>query len=165
MKKLSLFFLVIFAFYGCEKDDICADETTPMLVIEFFDITNPTVLKNISSLKIKADGQTADFGTFSGVSKITIPLKITSNSTKYSFILNSSSTENMNEDFLEFNYSTQNIFVSRACGYKTIFELNSDITGAILTDKEPADGLWMQNVVKVTNAITTENETHIKISF
>lgn len=163
MKKIILLLLITIAFSGCEKDDICADDTTPKLVIEFFDITNPSESKNIVSLKVQEVNQIDEYNTFSGVSEIAIPLRINGTSTKYSFILNSSDVDNLNEDFIEFNYATQNIYVSRACGYKTIFELNNDASGVLFT--EGTDNKWMQSVVKATNSITTENETHLKIYF
>ena len=165
MKKIILLLLITFAFSSCEKDDICADDTTPKLVIEFFDISNPSESKSIVNLKVKEVGQANEYKTFTAVNTISIPLRITNPSTKYSFILNSTDADNINEDFLEFNYTTQNIFVSRACGYKTIFELNTDPSGLIKTDSATPDGFWMQNVVKVTNSITNENETHLKIYF
>ena len=165
MKKIILLVLLAISFSSCEKDDICSDDTTPKLVIEFFDITNPSNPKNVINLKVKEVGQADTYFTFPSENTISIPLRITATATKYSFILNSAYTTNANEDFLEFNYTTQNVFVSRACGYKTIFELNNDTSGVIKTDAEMPDGLWMQNVVKITNSITTENETHLKIYF
>lgn len=165
MKKIILLLFIAISFSSCEKDDVCADDTTPKLVIDFFDISNPSNPKNFINLKVTAVGQTEPFGTFTSGNTIVIPLRISENSTKYSFILNSNDTVNLNEDFLEFNYTTQNIFVSRACGYKTIFEFNNDGTGVIKTDAAIPDGIWMQNVMKVTNSITTENETHLKIYF
>lgn len=165
MKKIILLVLIAISFSSCEKDDICSDDTTPKLVIEFFDITNPSNPKNVVNLKVKEVGQANSYFTFPSENTISIPLRITATATKYSFILNSADTTNANEDFLEFNYTTQNVYVSRACGYKTIFELNNDTSGVIKTDAETPDGLWMQNVVKVTNSITTENETHLKIYF
>ena len=77
-------------------------------------------------------------------------------------ILNSTSSPN--EDFLVFNYTTETVYVSRACGYKTIYKLN-DLDGVILTDTTTPDGLWMQNPTIQTNTITTENEIHIKVYF
>ena len=165
MKKIILLVIIAISFSSCEKDDVCSDDTTPKLVIEFFDITNPSNPKNVVNLKVKEVGQANPYFTFPNENTIAIPLRITGITTKYSFILNNADTTNANEDFLEFNYTTQNVYVSRACGYKTIFELNNDTSGVIKTDAETPDGLWMQNVVKVTNSITTENETHLKIYF
>jgi hypothetical protein len=164
MKKILLLLVVALSFSACEKDDICVDETTPMLVLEFYDISNPTVTKNVVGLKIKATDLTTVLGTYSGVSKIKLPLKTTADITKYSLILNSTSTTNFNEDDLEFDYTRQNVFVSRACGYKTIFALNNP-NGVILTDAPVPDGYWIQSINVQTYSITTQNETHIKIYF
>jgi hypothetical protein len=171
MKRILALLLITIFFSSCEKDDICAEETTPRLVLEFYDVTNPTVKKNVTSLKVtgyKTDNTTLltdSLGTFSGVSKIELPLQITEDVTKYSLILNSNSTSVApNTDILQFNYTRQNVYVSRACGYKTIFTLNSP-NGLIQTDAATPDLLWMQFINLQTTNITTENETHIKILF
>ena len=166
MKKIvALLLFVILSFSSCEKDDICTDETTPRLVLEFYDISNPTNLKTVLNLKIKGIGATEDLGTFNNVSKVELPLDITQDTTKYSLILNSTSLTLDDEDLLQFNYSRQNVFVSRACGYKTLFELNPTPTGVIKTDAAIPDGFWIQDINIQTTNIETENETHIKIYF
>lgn len=164
MKRILALLLLTISLSSCEKDDICIDETTPRLILEFYDISNPATLKNVLNLKIKGVGQTDDLGTFNGLSKVELPLKIDDLTTKYSLILNSTGV-NPNEDFLQFNYTHQNIFVTRACGYKTIFELNSFPTGVIKTDATTPDGFWIQDINILTTNIETENETHIKILF
>jgi hypothetical protein len=172
MKKIIALLLLGITFSSCEKDDICAEETTPRLILEFYDVNNPTVKKSVTSLKVtgyKTDNSTLltdSLDTFSGVSKIELPLRITEDITKYSLILNSTSTSvTPNTDILEFKYTRQNVFVSRACGYKTIFTLNSPI-GVTRTDSNTIDdGFWMQNINTQTTNITTENEVHIKVFF
>ena len=164
MKKIVLLLLFTITFSSCEKDDICAEETTPRLVLEFYDISNPSNLKNVLNLKVTGEGQT-ELGTYNGVNKVELPLDITNDITKYSLILNSASSTGANEDFLQFNYTRQNVFVSRACGYKTIFELNATPNGVIKTDSTTPDGFWIQDINIVTTNIETENETHIKIYF
>jgi hypothetical protein len=164
MKKIVLLLLLIITFSGCEKDDICTDETTPRLVLEFYDISNPANLKNVVNLLVTGEGQTA-LGAFNGVSKIELPIDLTQDTTKYSLILNSTSLSGANEDLLQFNYSRQNVFVSRACGYKTVFELNATPNGVIKTDATTADDIWIQDINILTTNIETENETHIKIYF
>lgn len=164
MKKILLLLVAALAFSGCEKDDICTDETTPQLVIAFYDISNPTALKNVASLKITGDGMTDALGTYSGVSTIKLPLDVTGDSVKYSLILNSSSATNANEDFLQFDYTRNNVYVSRACGYRTIFELNSP-GGVTLTDSATPDLPWIQGIDIQTTTINTENEIHLKIYF
>ena len=170
--------LVTISFSSCEKDDICTDDTTPRLVLEFYDISNPANLRNVVNLKVKAEGA-PDFIVFNtslpetdsnrylfNGNKLELPLKINETSTKYSLILNSTGTVIApNEDFLEFNYTPQNIFVSRACGYKTTFELNATPNGVVLTDAATPDTFWIQDINILTTNIEIENETHIKISF
>jgi len=164
MKKIVLLLLLTITFSGCEKDDICTDETTPRLVLEFYDISNPANSKTVLNLLVTGEGQMA-LGTFNGVNKVELPLDITNDITKYSLILNSASLTGANEDLLQFNYTRQNVFVSRACGYKTIFELNATPNGVIKTDTTTPDGFWIQDINIVTTNIETENETHIKIYF
>lgn len=49
LKKISVLLILALVWIssGCEKDDICdpATATTPLLVIDFYDITNPTLKK------------------------------------------------------------------------------------------------------------------------
>ncbi|TDP59513.1 DUF6452 family protein [Flavobacterium dankookense] len=174
MKKLLFIVLFAITFSSCEKDDICSDETTPRLVIEFYQIGDQTVKQNVPNLKVIADGETipvvlnesatGDSRFLSNSSSIKIPLNLEDTTTKYKFIINSTSTNPLliNEDFLTFNYTLENVYVSRACGYKTIMELNTT-DGIIKTDTPLADGFWMQAINIENNSITTENEIHVKI--
>jgi len=165
MKKILVLLFISIIISGCEKDDICNEDTTPRLIIEFYDIANPANAKNVSGLKVTGVGQSTPLKTYTGVSKIELPLNITTTTTKYSLIANStSSTLIPNEDFLEFNYTHQNIYVSRACGYKTTFDLNTT-DGVILTDAVSPDLPWIQDINIQTINIDNENETHIKIYF
>jgi hypothetical protein len=167
MKKIQLLFICLLTatFLSCEKDDICdaTTDTTPKLIIEFYDILNPTVKKNVTNLAVKEINSSTSL-TFTGTFKIKIPLKTNLDLTKFSFILNSTDAAIDNEDFLQFNYSRQNLFVSRACGFKTNFTLNST-TPIIKTETLIPDGYWIQNVVIIKSNITTENEIHVKIYF
>lgn len=167
MKKIVLLLLVMLSLSSCEKDDICTEDTTPRLIVEFYDISNPSTLKNVVNLKVKGVGayNDLDLGTFNGVSKIELPLNPSSSNTQYSFVLNSASTSsNPNEDIIDFNYATQTVYVSRACGFKTIYELNN-LDGVIYSDASTPDTVWIQNLTIETTSITTENETHVKIYF
>jgi hypothetical protein len=167
MKKIFLLLLMIsISLSSCEKDDICEETTatTPKLIIEFYDVLNPTVLKNVTNLAVKEIGIASAVISFNSVSKIQLPLKTNEVITKYSFILNSTDVTIDNEDFLQFKYTHQNVFVSRACGFKTIFTLDPT-TPYLKSDASTPDGFWIRNITVETSNITTENETHIKIYF
>ena len=58
MKQLFLLLLLSVFFSSCEKDDICDTNTptTPKIVIEFYDVANPTTLKNVTNLGVIAPG-------------------------------------------------------------------------------------------------------------
>lgn len=166
MKKIVLFLMASLVFSSCEKDDICDSKTptTPRLILQFYDIAIPTALKNVTNLKVTAEGE-IPLPVFSGVSTIELPLKTTEDMTKYSLVLNSTSTTStINEDFLQFDYARQTVYVSRACGYKCLFDLNSP-NGVTKTDSAIPDEFWIQNIIIQTTAIENENETHIKIYF
>jgi hypothetical protein len=168
MKKIVQLLLIAFSFSGCEKDDICdaSTSTTPRLVIDFYDVnaTTPT-LKSVTNLGI-IDPQLTTGISYNGVSRIYVPLKTTANSTTMYFIQNGADTNTTNDniDIVTFNYSTSKVFVSRACGYKMLFNLNTP-NGIIKTEPLPADGAWIQNSVVVKPNLETENEVHVQLYF
>jgi len=179
MKKIIAFLLILgFATSSCEPDDICdpSTPTTPRMLIQFYDISNPSVLKNVTNLKVIGEGMTEgvvlnptgiDAAKYvTNGNNILLPLKTDADISKYKFILNYGSTNPAltNEDNLQFNYTQETIFVSRACGYKTIFNLVAN-NPYNLTDKTIPDGFWIQYVLVVQNNITYEDETIIKIFF
>jgi hypothetical protein len=155
------------SFTGCEKDDICAETTptTPRLIIDFYDFTNPTLTKNVTNLGVIGEGVETVI-LFNGVSKVQIPLDLTKDISKYQFILNyrNSNPIFINTDNLQFDYTRNNVFVSRACGYKTLFTLNPT-SPFTQTDSDDLDGLWMKNITVLQSNINNEDETHLSISF
>jgi hypothetical protein len=168
MKKIFLMLLMGFLFAGCEKDDICTDTTptTPRLVIEFYDNDEATpTLKNVTNLDV-IDPSFTEGPEFTGVSKIQIPLRTEATTTVLRFIQNGSDsiTTNDNVDVLTFYYTTENIYVSRACGYKTLFNLNPT-NAFVQTEPTVADGAWIKNITIVKYNLENENEIHVKIKF
>ena len=170
MRKIYLLVLALALFFSsCEKDDICDANTatTPRLVIQFYDFANPSVLKNVTNLKVVGAGMT-DGIIFNGTettsgNTISIPLKTNDVTTSYTFTLNSGNSNPalVNVDNIQFDYTTSDVFVSRACGFKTIFMLNptNPYTHTIAADK------WIKYISVEKSNIENENETHIKIFF
>lgn len=178
MKKILIVLLLVFSFSGCEKDDICDanTSTTPRLVIAFFDITNPSIPKKVTNLKIIGEGKTEGIvfnPTATGEAKyltsestVSIPLKTNLDVTGYSFILNSGNpnTTLIDQDDITFFYTQKDLFVSRACGFKTVFAL--DLTKPYTQVAVPAAKLkWMKYISIEKSNIDTENETHVKVFF
>lgn len=164
MRKIILLALIGFFFSSCEKDDICDIETptTPKVVIEFYDIANPTVLKNVVNLGVFNTDYTIGFG-FTNVSTGKIPLKTFQDSSVFYFIQNGTDadTTNDNLDEVTLNYTRRTEYVSRACGYKTLYTLNTTNPVIVTSDLNN----WIQNVIVSQPNIENENETHVKIYF
>ncbi len=173
MKKIFLVLLVAFSFSSCEKDDICdaATSTTPRLVIEFYDnlIATPT-LKSLTKLKAVATGMdegvvfnstlTDSSRYLSNSSKVYLPLDPSANTTTYTLTNNFGDTT-ANADVLTFNYTKNEVYVSRACGYKYLFNLTNTNTDILTPDTDN----WIKNIIIVKPNLETENEVHIKIYF
>lgn len=181
MKKIHYLILLLTLFYsfsGCEKDDICDPNTptTPRLVIKFYDINNPTVEKSVTNLKVIGEGMTegvifepkatGEAKYLANSKSIAIPLKTNSTSTSFQFVLNSGSTNLafVNTDIITFSYTTNEVYVSRACGFKTIFEM-SPSNPFIHTDGAVADTKWMKFIQLQKTNINDENEVHLSIFF
>ncbi|NDP28321.1 MAG: hypothetical protein GZ087_12975 [Flavobacterium sp.] len=178
MKKIiTLLLLVLFTSSSCEKDDICDANTptTPRLVIAFYDYDNASIPKNVNNLKVIGEGMTEgivfnpsatdDSKYVTNGNTISIPLKTNAETTTYRFILNATSANPtlIDTDQITFNYTTKDVFVSRACGFKTLFTFTSNPTVHIAV---PATKLkWMQAISVEKSNIDNENETHIKVFF
>ncbi|MFT4983324.1 MAG: hypothetical protein ACI9Q9_000356 [Flavobacterium sp.] len=171
-KTILLLFLMTYSFSSCEKDDICDANTvtTPRLVISFYDVTNSAILKNTTNLKITGEGMT-DGVVFNGSSLIngstvSIPLKTNADATTFRFILNSGNTNTalVNEDILKFNYTREELFVSRACGFKTEYTLDP-LAPYVLSDAAIGDEKWIQYIAVKNSIIANENEIHLEIYF
>jgi len=179
MKKILAFLMVLgFASSSCEPDDICDPNTptTPRMLIQFYDFNNPSAKKTVTNLKVIGEGMSEGVvlnPSASGEDKyltnddhVLLPLNTDTDQVKYKFIINYGDKNPLlvNEDNLEFNYTRENLYVSRACGFKTIFNLKST-DPFILTDSKPADQMWIRYARVMQNNITYENETIIKIFF
>ena len=61
-----------------------------------------------------------------------------------------------NPDTIKVTYNTENVYVSRACGYKTNFDIQ---TFSITADPDQ----WMISSEILITEITNENDIHVKI--
>ena len=185
MKKIFLLIVLVITFPSCEKDDICDANTptTPRLIIDFYDSENPAVLKNVTNLKVIGTGMEEgvilnDAATTEGqqylsnASTIAIPLDIALDNSELRFILNFGNTTSpalIKTDTLDFNYTRRDQYVSRACGFKTLFTLNSNANTLlpIVIDNNLVleQGSWIDAIEILQSNINDENEVHVKIYF
>ena len=170
MKKIGLLALLLFIIvhFGCERDDICPESrpTTPSLIIDIFDIDNQENKKNVFRLFVAGVDHENFLPGYNVVStdNIVLPLRTSENSTQYTLIqnytINDNGTPNNpdddyaqgNRDIITINYSTELVFVSRACGYKIIF------TNVTLTIEQDDDN-WILSKQSTKDNQSVEDET------
>ncbi|WP_431136634.1 DUF6452 family protein [Psychroserpens mesophilus] len=132
-KAILYFLIILFAIstISCERDDICPEDvpTTPRLIVEFYDLLDQETIKNVPNLRVQGvdnDNPLSSFSGTSDVNKVELPLKTDENSTQFRFIkdyaIDDDGNVTGNEDIITINYIPENIYVSRACGYKTIYK-------------------------------------------
>ncbi len=165
-KILALFFgMITILTMGCEPDDICPESTptTPNLIIRFYDILNQDSKKNVFNLKVQGVGNENPLTNYNVVTtdSIVLPLKTDANTTQYSLHKEYSNLDNIlggNEDIITINYSTEQVYVSRACGYKTIFK------NVTLTINNDGDN-WIQSKESINDNQSVEDEkaAHFKL--
>lgn len=179
MKFFKLFIIPVLIIVGislaCEPDDICPESTptTPRLIIDFYDVDSPENKKNVFDLVVIGIGNEfilSDYN-FTDTDNVFLPLKTDVNTTQYVLIKEASVNDNgtpddTSDDFIDgnpdtitINYSRELVYVSRACGYKTIYK---NVTLTIESD----DNNWMKSRQPLTDnqSVVDEFETHFNVT-
>lgn len=170
MKKTVLI-LLSFLLLTCERDDICAETTltTPRLVMDFVDLLNIDNAKSVTDFRVEdIDDSTIVLNGLNGTTDATgviLPLKTTEDMTQFVFYLDYEIDDNDtpddtsddiqlgNADIITIEYAREEVYVSRACGYKTIFR-NVEVF------VEPdTDGNWIQLIQPLNDNQSIEDET------
>ena len=164
MKKFICLFLIVI--FSCEKDDICPEttQTTPRLVIEFFNLSSPDEILAVPGLfAIGLDADGLEVPIYNEIvttrSSITLPLKTNDIITEFKLYKSYDVVDGVvsgNPDTIKITYEAEDVYVSRACGYKTIFDIQ---TFAITSDSDQ----WMIGSDILIREITNENDIHVKI--
>ena len=110
----------------------------------------------VENLLIKGIEREDTLDIFSGDS-IAIPLRNNSNFSKYEFILNTGG-ENSNNDTIHFEYSRYDLYINRACGFKSNYILN-DPPAKLFNIDSP----WIEQILKLKDTILNENNAHLAI--
>ncbi|MEN8857435.1 MAG: DUF6452 family protein [Flavobacteriaceae bacterium] len=155
MKNYYFFLLLITLLVSsCEKDDFCIDPITPNMIIRFYDATNPLETKAVTDLSVNPEGL-EDLYTSTSLDSILIPLDVTSNQIIYNF------STGTNIDILTINYEVEEVFVSRSCGFKAIFN-NVTITSDTANDWILGFTTSLDNTITITT-IENESAAHVQI--
>ena len=153
--KITSILLFLF-FASCERDDICIEPTTPKLIVVFHDKDNPENAKSVEDLLVEIDslGTYIPYGTANKTDSIAIPLRIDTDLTNYRFTKNYGDVANEISDDFTVNYQRELEFVSRSCGYKTVF---NNVTISNLTNN------WIDHINIEQQNILNEKETHLTV--
>lgn len=106
MKKTTiLILLAMFTILGCEKDDICSEDTatTPQLIIRFYDAVTPENTKSVSGLFVYGINDADEAVFFKNITagakdSISIPLRTNNDTTKLVFHLDFTIDDNGTPD-------------------------------------------------------------------
>lgn len=190
-KKIFFLLFLCLSLWSCERDDICAagTPTTPQLLVEFLDVIDQETLKNVPRLAIYPEilfldetnnslvpPTTSSDGTLvfnANENSASLPLIIEdidqdiTVTTRYIFerevnlrIDNNTSTTS-NIDIVEISYKPVSEYVSRACGFKSVF------TELRITVIDDGDNWIISNDFPDTleSFITVENENATHVQF
>lgn len=173
-KRISIYIFLfgITFLFSCESDDVCDSTipTTPSLVIEFYDATNTSTVKTTTNLKITEVGNAVALASDLNLTKLNIPLKSSTTTVKYEFASNANLISGVinpaiNKDIVTFNYTTKDVYISRACGYKTTYEIGEFNYTNNVADFAGESSKWIKNVQLLTKTIDNETQVHLKIFF
>ena len=161
--KFSAIFIILLITIGCEKDEICLEDTTPHLIVRFYNQNIPDELKSVLNLKVNIEGIEGDYDNETIkvlTDSIAIPLMVTENRTRFILTLPGDEEEGVedNLDTITLIYTQEDIFVSRSCGYKTVYH---DAKVTLTQD----DDNWIKFLEPTADPleIIDENLAHVKI--
>ena len=163
--------MLILLFFACESDDICAELTnsTPRLIITFYDMENVETRKDVENLAIYAikDGQLIPVNEINGTTtdSINIPLRNDQSVSNFKFYKDFSLVENVPNgtvDHLYIDYDISEIFISKACGFINNYNLLNFLPYDPFENPSPPAN-WISGYLIENNLIENENQSHVKI--
>ena len=151
MRKIWLFFLLLFLNSSCEPDDVCneANPSTPHLVFRLYDSSQPNEFKAIDTLRIMSLGDQAPL-EFINTDSIVFPLQVNANKINADLTISNGIT-----DRIEIDYLMTDVYLNRACGFKSTFKILS------VEFDQPAN--WINSIEILTNEVIIDTLAHVKI--
>ncbi len=181
IKRISVFIIVLLFVlignYSCERDDLCpeATQTTASVVIETFDALLPDQNKNVFGLRIQGVDNDNVLEGYNIVSsgRLVLPLRTDADETSYRLHQDYEVDDNDtpedpsdditlgNEDIITITYIREDVYVSRACGYKTVFNNVRIIREDAMVDPDR----WINRIQAENDNQIVENEAeaHFKL--
>ena len=166
MRSFPRFLILVLAsvaILSCERDDICVDPVTPKLILRFYDSENPELFKQVVNLKviiIGTDGEYENETLGALTDSVALPVNVDGNLTRYELILQGSEAQGTedNTDIFQITYVQEDLFVSRPCGFKAVF---NEVEPGLETDGNN----WIDEIIPVSSPleVNNENAAHVKI--
>ncbi|MDO6802201.1 DUF6452 family protein [Wenyingzhuangia sp. 1_MG-2023] len=157
MKKTFFLFLSVgflATLFSCQ-DEFCLEPTTPNLTVRFYDkdtVENTKALNLIVWIGSGTDSVALPDYVGTSIDSLSLPLDTQNTLVDYHFaILDSVGSQ----EEISITYSTEDVYVSKACGFKSIFH---DVTFTNTTNSE-----WLSKSEQLSTEITNETEAHVKI--
>jgi hypothetical protein len=165
MKHLKLYLVVLVASFSlltCERDDLCPETTptTPSLIIDFYNNNAQDSRKNATNLYVigQDNEDVLDGYNVETVNQVVLPLRTDTDTTTFALTRNTvldddGNITSGNTDTVTITYATEDVYVSRACGYKTIFK------NVVVTIDGGTDANWIIFAQPENDNLTIEDET------
>lgn len=143
--------MLVFLNYGCEPDDVCseANPSTPQLVFRLYNSSQPSEFKAVDTLRIMSLGDQAPL-EFINTDSIVVPLQVNASKINADLTISDGVT-----DRIEIDYLTKDVYLSRACGFQSTFQIES-----IAVDQPSS---WINSIEIVTNEVIIDTLAHVKI--
>ena len=151
MYRFRYLFLILLLHQSCEPDDVCNVEnpSTPQLVFRLYDANQPSQLKSVDTLRVK-DTENESILQLINTDSVAIPFQINSNKMDFDFMI----SEGVSDELL-IDYQTQDMYLSRACGFQSTFIINKI--------EIRSNQSWINTIEIVTNEILVDTLAHVKI--
>jgi Na+-transporting NADH:ubiquinone oxidoreductase subunit NqrF len=123
---------------------------TPDLVLRLYDVNTPNTVKKVTHLTLVTLPDLDTIYKNKEMDSIAIPLNVNDDISRFKMI------DDSNEDIVEFTYNREAVFVSKACGYKSIFH---NLQVNIVADSDN----WIKNKELIQSEIKIDTLAHVKI--
>ncbi len=143
--------MFLFLNSSCEPDDVCseANPSTPQLVFRFYDSSQPNEFKTIDTLRVMGLNGVATI-EFINTDSIAFPLQVNASKINAALTISNGVT-----DRIEIDYLSKDVYLSRACGFQTTFQIHT------IEVDQPIN--WVNSIEIVTNEVIIDTLAHVKI--
>ena len=142
--------MFLFLNTSCEPDDVCSEAnlSTPQLVFRLYDSSQPNEFKTVDTLRFMGLNGKAAL-EFVNTDSIAFPLQVNANKINADLTISNGITDRIKIDYL-----TKDVYLSRACGFQTTFQIHN------IEVDQPIS--WVNSIEIVTNEVIIDTLAHVK---